>query len=47
MPYRVNTKTIRLIKHVTWVIFGLSELTQNSLVYYSCYTCQFEFDMND
>ena len=41
---RVDTKTTCLIKRVTLVIFGLSGLTQNLPVYYSCYVCQSEFD---
>ena len=39
-----DTKTTRLIKRVTRVIFGLSGLTRNPPVYYTCYTCQPEID---
>ena len=45
MSYRIDTKMTRLIKRVTRVIFGLSGLTRNPPVYYSCYTCQPEFDI--
>ena len=44
VSYPVDTKTTRLIKRVTQVIFRLSGLTQNRHVYYLCYTCQLEFD---
>ena len=47
MSCRIDTKMTRLIKHVTRVISGLSGLTRNQHIYYSCYTYQPEFDMKN